>query len=104
MYVPRAMYSFRMSFWIVPRSAGEGDAVEQHAHVVERIDRHADASDLATRHRVVRVATHLGRQVERDRQALAALREQILVAAVRLGSGAKARVLAHRPVLAAVHR
>ena len=100
MYVPRAMYSLRMSFWIVPRSCVardalllgdrdvereqhrrgrvdrhrrrdlvERDAVEQHAHVVERVDRDADAADLAARQRVVRVAAHLRRQIERDREA-----------------------------------
>ena len=135
MYVPRAMYSLRMSFWMVPRSCagadallladrdvereqgrrgrvdrhrrrdlGERDAVEEDAHVVERVDRDADPADLALRHRVIGVAAHLGRQIERDRQALAALREQELVAAVGLGGGAEAGVLAHRPQLAAVHR
>ena len=85
------------------RDLGEGDAVEQDAHVLERVDRHADPADLAARHRVIGVAAHLGRQVERDRQALAALGEQVLVAPVGLGGGAEAGVLPHRPQLAAVH-
>ncbi len=40
------------------------DAVEQRAHVVQRVDRHADLAHLAQRHRVQRVIAHLRRQVE----------------------------------------
>ena len=47
MYVPRAMYSFRMSFWIVPRSLSRGHAlllgdrdVEQQQDRRGRVDRH----------------------------------------------------------------
>src|SRR6266545_8291748 len=39
MYVPRAMYSLRMSFWIVPVSAGagaDGDDPERHPQGVHR--------------------------------------------------------------------
>ena len=135
MYVPRAMYSLRMSFWIVPASAARGtprssadrdvereqrgrgrvdghrrrdlverEPVEQHAHVVERADRDAHAADLAARQRVVGVAPHLRRQIERHREPGLPAGEQELVAAVRLVGGAEAGVLAHRPQPPAVHR
>ena len=135
MYVPRAMYSLRMSFWIVPVSWSAGDAlllgdelveqqqhrggrvdrhrrgdlvqrdaVEQDPHVVDRVDRHADLADLAVRDRRVGVVAHLGGQVEGDRQARRAVRDQLVVAGVGLGGGAEAGVLAHRPRPAGVHR
>ena len=66
-------------------------------HVVDRVDGHADLADLAVRDRVVGVVAHLGRQVERDRQARRAGREQLVVAGVGLGGGAEAGVLAHGP-------
>ena len=122
------MYSFRMSFWIVPFSAVPGtpvllgdelveqqqhggrrvdrhrrrdlvqrDAVEQHPHVVDRVDRDADLADLAVRHRRVGVEPHLGGQVEGDREAGRAGGEQLVVAGVGLRGRAEAGVLAHRP-------
>ncbi len=97
MYVPRAMYSLRMSFWTVPRREarrnalllGDGDVetqedrrssvdghrrrngserepLQEDAHVFDGVDGDAYAADLAARANVVRVAPHLGRQVERD--------------------------------------
>ena len=60
-------------------------------------DRDADPADLARRLRRVRVVAHLGRQVERDRQAGLALLEQVAEPAVRLLGGREAGVLAHRP-------
>ena len=136
MYVPRAMYSLRMSFWIVPLSlsraiprssattmyiassvaavalividvdtVSSGMLVEQHVHVLDRIDRHAHAPDFAERARRVGVDAHLRRQVERDARARsarlrAACRKRSLVSARR----AEAGVLAHRPEPAAIHR
>ena len=64
--------------------------------------RDADAADLLLDVGVVGVVAALGRQVERDRQPGAALREQVAVALVRLLGGAEARVLADRPQPAAV--
>ena len=81
----------------------ERDAVEQDVHVLDRRDRDAGAPDLAARQRVVGVAAHLRRQIERDRQPGLPRREQELVAPVRLLGGAEAGVLAHRPRLAPVH-
>ena len=69
-----------------------------------RRDRDADPADLPRRLRRVRVVAHLGRQVERDRQAGLALLEEVAEAAVRLLGRGEARVLAHRPEPRAVHR
>ena len=41
------------------------DAVEERAHVVERVDGDAEPADLAERARVVAVEAHERRQVER---------------------------------------
>ena len=86
------------------RHAVERDAVEELRHVLDRVDRDADAADLARGQRVVGVVAHLRRQVEGDAQAADALREQVAVAPVRLGGGAEPGVLPHRPEPAAVHR
>ena len=51
------------------RDLAERQPVQEDAHVLDRVDRHADAADLAARQRVVGVAAHLRRQVERDRQS-----------------------------------
>ena len=51
------------------RDLVERDAGEQHAHVVDRVDGHADLADLALGPRVVGVVAHLRRQVEGARQA-----------------------------------
>ena len=134
MKFPRAMYSLRMSFCVVPRSClrrhallladqlveqqqhggrrvdrhrrghlVERDAVEHAAHVVDRVDRHAGAPHLALAERVVRVAAELGGQVERHREAGRAVLDQVVEALVRLLRAGVARVLAHRPLAAAVH-
>ena len=81
----------------------ERDAVEGRAHVVDRVDRHARAPDLAEAARVVRVQAELRRQVERHREPGRALREQVAVALVGLLRRGVAGVLAHRPRLLAVH-
>ena len=82
----------------------ERNAVEQLRHVVDRVDRHADPADLAGRERVIRVVAHLRRQIERDAQAGHPLVEQVAIAPIGLRGGAEARVLAHRPQPAAIHR
>ncbi len=85
------------------RHLAQRDAVEQDVHVLDRRDRDARAPDLAARQRVIGIAAHLGRQVERDRQPRLPGGEQELVAPVGLLGGAEAGVLPHRPRLAAVH-
>ena len=95
MKFPRAMYSLRMSFWTVPRSFSEADALlgrhqlveqqehgggrvdghrggdlvqrdpaERGAHVVERVDGHAGAADLAEAARVIGVEPELRGQAK----------------------------------------
>ena len=90
----------------VDREAGadpvERDLVEEDLGVGERVERDADPADLLLDVGVVGVVAALRREVERDRQAGAALREQVAVALVRLLGGAEARVLADRPEAAAV--
>ncbi len=81
----------------------QGDAVEGGAHVVDRVDRHAGAPDLAEAAGVVGVQAQLGGQVEGHRETGGALGEQVPVAPVGLLRGGVAGVLAHRPQLAAVH-
>src|SRR6266566_2560985 len=131
MYVDRAMYSFRMSFWTVPRSDPratprasptlfrsfdgrvdrharahpiEREASEQGVHVLDRRNRDADASDLAAGHWCIAVVAHLRRQVERDAQPFVALGEEVLEPPVRLLRGPETSILAHRPEPTAVHR
>ncbi len=85
------------------RDLVERDAVEHPPHVVDRVDRDAGAADLAHAERVVRVAAELGRQVERHRETGRAVLDQVVEALVRLLGARVARVLAHRPLAAAVH-
>ena len=80
----------------------ERDAVEQRLHVLEAVDGHAHAADLARGMRVVGVVADLRGQVEGDGQPGGAALEQVAVAAVRLRGGAEARVLPHGPELRAV--
>ena len=80
-----------------------GIAVEERRHVFDRVDRDADAADLARGERMIRVVPHLGRQIEGDAEAGHALREEIPVPGVGFRGGAEAGVLAHRPQPAAIH-
>ena len=82
----------------------ERKAVEQHVHVLDRIDRDADSANLTERARRVGVDAHLGRQVERDAQAGLPGGEQMSKPAVRFRRRPEAGVLAHRPEPSAVHR
>jgi hypothetical protein len=85
------------------RDLVERDAVEDPPHVLDRVDRDARAADLAQAERIVRVATELGGQVERHREPGRAVLDQVVEALVRLLGARVARVLAHRPLAAAVH-
>src|SRR6266851_2455436 len=53
---------------------------------------------------MVRVAAHLGRQIERNRESGLTLLEQITVTTIRFLGAAEARVLAHRPQPSTIHR
>ena len=82
----------------------ERDALEQLAGVVDRVDRDAGHADVADDARVVGVVAAVGREVERDREALLAGREVAAVERVGLLGGREAGVLADRPRLGRVHR
>ena len=82
----------------------EVDAVKQRLHVVERVDGDALAADLPERQRMVGVVAHERRHVERRRQPLLAVVEQVAKALVGLLGRAEARELAHGPEAPAVHR
>jgi len=73
-------------------------------HVGHRVDGHADLADLTFGARMIGVVTHLGGQIESARETGLTGGEQELEALVRRLGGTEARVLAHRPQLAAVHR
>ena len=81
----------------------ERDAVEQRAHVVDRIDRHAGHADVAGHARMVAVVAAVGGEVEGDRQALLPGREVAPVEGVGVLGGGEAGVLADRPGLVDVH-
>ena len=55
------------------RDAVERNPVEERRHVVDRIDRDADAPDFAGGERVIRVVADLRRQIEGDAQPVDAL-------------------------------
>jgi len=78
-------------------NAVEGDPAEQRFHVLQRIDGDPDPAHFAGSQRVVRVVADLGRQVEGDRKTRLSTLQQVPVAAVGLGGGGVARVLAHGP-------
>ena len=73
------------------RDRAEVDVAVEVLDVGERVDGDAALADLAERERVVGVAAHQGRQVERRRESVTARGEQIVEAAVRVDRGAEAR-------------
>ena len=75
----------------------ERDLVEQELEVGKGVDRDADPADLLLDVGVVGVVATLRRQVERYRQAGAALREQVAVALVGLLRSAETGVLPEGP-------
>ena len=86
------------------RNFTERNPLEQRRHVLERVDRHALAPDLALRPRVVRVVPHQRRHVECRRQPGLPVLEQVPEPRVRLGRRPESRELPHRPGPPAVHR
>ena len=84
------------------RDVAERDAVEQRFHVGERRDVDAALPRLAERQRMVRIAPHQRRQIERDAQSRRARREQLAIPAVRVLRRAEPRKLPHRPELPSV--
>ncbi len=81
------------------RDRAEVDPAVQILDVCERVDGHAAFPDLTQRERVVGVAAHQCRQVERGRESVAPGREQFMEASVRVDRGAEAREHPHRPEL-----
>jgi hypothetical protein len=79
----------------------ERDAVEELAHVVDRVDGDTRHADVAADAGVVGVVAAVGGQVERDRQALLPGGEVAPVERVGLGGRREPGVLAHRPRLVA---
>lgn len=67
----------------------DGDGLEQHVEVVERVDGHADLADLETGDAIVRVVPAPGRQIEGNGEAGLALGE---VRPIELVAGLGARV------------
>ena len=63
----------------------ERNLAEQRLEILHGVDRHADAADLARRHRMIGVVAHLGRQVERGGEsglpAASSARKRALVSA-----------------------
>jgi hypothetical protein len=55
------------------RDLAHVDAVEEHFHIGQRVDRDAALADFAARFRRVGVVSHQGRHVEGDREAVLAL-------------------------------
>jgi hypothetical protein len=70
---------------------------------VQRVDGHADLPHLAVDDRGIGVISHLGGQVERDGKPGRACLDKLVIAAVRLGCGREAGVLAHGPRPAGIH-
>jgi len=81
----------------------ERDAVEEPAHVVDRVDRHPHPADLAEREHVVRVVADLGGEVEGHREAGRPLGQEVAVAPVRLLGRGEAGILPHGPAPLPVH-
>ena len=86
------------------RDLAERNPREERLHVLQRVDRHPLATDLAQRPGVVRVIAHQRRHVERGRKAGLPVPEQVAEALVRLRRRPEARELPHRPQPPPVHR
>ena len=81
----------------------ERDAVEQRAHVVDGIDRHAGHADVAAHARMVAVVAAVGGEIEGDRQALLPGGDVAPVEGVGILRRGEAGVLADGPRLRHVH-
>ena len=83
--------------------SAERNAVEQRAHVVDGIDRHAGHADVAAHARMVAVVAAVGGEIEGDRQALLPGRDVAPVEGVGVLRRREARVLPDGPRLRDVH-
>ncbi len=82
----------------------QGNAVEQHLHVFDRIDRHAGLAHVADDARVVAVVAAMGRQIKRHRQPFLARGQIAAIEGVAFLGGRKSGVLAHGPGPGHIHR
>ena len=80
----------------------ERNAREKGFHVLQRINRHADAAHLTARQGMIGIETDLGGQIEGHGQPCLALGEQVTETRVRLLGRSEAGVLAHCPQAAPV--
>ena len=86
------------------RNFTQVDLVEQDFHVGERIDRNAYFTNFAGTHRIVRVVTDLGRQVECAGKTRRTVFNQVTVTLVGFFGRSETGIHTHRPETAAVHR
>ncbi len=86
------------------RHVGEVDAVEQRAHVVDAVDRHARHADVAAHARMIAVVAAVRGEIERHRQPLLPGRDVAPIEGVGILRRREPRVLAHGPRLRHVHR
>ena len=86
------------------RHAVEGNAVEEHLHVLYRADRYAGLADVAHYARVIGVVAAVRSQVEGHRKTLLAGGEVTAVECVGLLGGRETGILADRPRTHHVHR
>ena len=82
----------------------ERNAVEQRAHVIDRVDRDARHADVAHHARMVGIIAAMGREIEGDGEALLSGGEVAPVEGVRVLGRGEARILADRPGLGDIHR
>src|SRR5215210_2014740 len=85
------------------RDLPQGNALQEVAHVQERVDGHTDFADLARCELMVGITPHLRGQVEGHGEAGLAVVYKVLEAGVRLTRRAESRILAHGPWPAAIH-
>ena len=78
--------------------------VQQNLHVLQGRDGHPDPSHFSPGHGMIGVVSHLSRKIKGHGQSRLSLGEQIAVALVRFLRAGKARILAHGPQAAPVHR
>ena len=102
------MYSARTGstapFMVIDtRHVGEGDAVEQRAHVEDGIDRHAGHADVAAHARMVAVVAAVGGEIEGHRQALLPGGDVAAIEGVGVLRRREPGVLADGPRLGDVH-
>ena len=81
----------------------ERNAVEQRAHVVDRVDGDSGHADVAGNARMIRIVAAMRREIESDRETFLARREIAAIEGVGVFGGGKAGVLADRPGLGDIH-